>query len=85
MEKHVCSENGQILNLETLIEELELVNFYNANTESEQIQTFNELSMLLSNLDLSSEKHNILAGHFNIFPGCSLDAKGGSTSLKNAL
>ena len=59
-----------------------LINVYNANTESEQIQTSNELNMLLSNLDLSCEKHIILfAGNFNLFLDRSLDAKGGSPSL----
>ena len=62
-----------------------MVNLYNANTESEQIQTFNELNMLLSNLDLSSEKHIIFAGDFNLFLDCFLDAKGGSPSLKKIL
>ena len=50
------------------------LSFYNANTESEHIQTFNKLNMLLSNLDLSSE-HIIFAGDFNLFLDCSLDAK----------
>ena len=70
--------------LETLIDDSEsiLINLYNANTESEQIQTFNELNTLLSNLDLSSEKHIIFAGDFNLFLDCSLDAKGGSPSLE---
>ena len=87
MKKRLCDENGRILILETLIDDSEfiLINLYNANTESEQIQTFNELNTLLSNLDLSSEKHIIFAGDFNLFLDCSLDAKGGSPSLKNTL
>ena len=84
VKKRLCDENGWILILETLIDDSEfiLINLYNANTESEQIQTFNELNTLLSNLDLSSEKHIIFAGDFNLFLDCSLDAKGGSPSLE---
>ena len=71
VKKHVCNENGRILILETLIDDSEfiLVNFYNAYTESEQIQiqTFNEPNMLLSNLYFSSGKHIIFAGDFNLF------------------
>ena len=87
VKKRLCDENGRILILETSIDDSEfiLINLYNANTESEQIQTFNELNTLLSNLDLSSEKHIIFAGDFNLFLDCSLDAKGGSPSLKNTL
>ena len=87
MKKRLCDENGRILILETLIDESEfiLINLYNANKESEQTQIFNKLNTLLSNLDLSSEKHIIFAGDFNLFLDCSLDAKGGSPSLKNTL
>ena len=69
VKKRLCDENGRILILETLIDDSEfiLINLYNANTESEQIQTFNELNTLLSNLDLRSEKHIIFSGDFNLF------------------
>ena len=60
VKKRLCDENGRILILKTLIynSEFILINFCNANTKSEQNQTFNELNMLLSNLGLSSENHN---------------------------
>ena len=48
----------------------------------QQIQIFNELNMLLSNLDLNSEKHIIFAGDFDLFLDHSLNAKCGSPSLK---
>ena len=76
VKKSLCDESGQILILEKLI------NFCNANTESEYIQAFNELNMLLSNLDIGSEKHIIFAGDINLFLDHPLDAKGGSPSLK---
>ena len=66
--------------LETLTNDSKFIfiNLYNANTESEQIQTFNELNTLLSNSDLSSQKHIMFAGDFNLFLDCSLDTKEGS-------
>ena len=72
--------------LETLIDDSEfiLIKIYNANTEIEQIQTFNRLNMLLSNLDLEM-KNMIFTGNFNLFLDHFLDAKGGSPSLKKAL
>ena len=61
VKKRLCDENGRILILETFIDNsgFILINFYNVYTESGQIQRFNELNMLLSNLDLSSAKHII--------------------------
>lgn len=49
MEKHLCDENCRILILEKLTDDSEfiLIDSCNANTESEQIQTFNELNKLL--------------------------------------
>ena len=87
VKKRLCDENGQILILETLIDDSDfiLINLYNANTESEKIKTLNELNTLLSNSDLSSEKHIIFAVNFNLFLDCSLDAKGVSPSLKKTL
>ena len=87
VKKHQCYENGRILISETLIDDSEfiLINFYNANTESEQIQTFNELNMLLSNLNRSSKTHIIFTGDFNLFLDRSLDVKSGFPSLKNTL
>ena len=72
-EKQPCDENGQILILETLIDDSQFIfiTFYNTNTESEQFQTCNELNMLLSNLDLSGEKlFASLRVNFLIAPGC---------------
>ena len=41
--------------------------------------------MLLSNLDISGEKHITIAGDFNLFLDCSLDEKGGSPSPESTL
>ena len=80
MKKHLCDKKGPILILQTLTDDSELIfhNFNNANTaERQQIQTFNDLNMLLSNLDLSSD--------FILFLDHSPDGTGVSPSLKNTL
>ena len=59
-----------------------LINVYNANTESKQIQTSNELNTLLSNLDLSREKYIVFGREFNFFFDHTIDAKSCSPSLK---
>ena len=82
--KRPCDKNGRILILETLIGDpaLIVINFYSVNTENEQIQTFNELNILLSKLGLSSDKHISIIRDFNSLLESSLNVKGGSPSLK---
>ena len=59
------------------------MNIYSANTEKEQVSVLNELSTILSNFE-NIHNHNIIfAGNFNIFFDASLDAKGGSPTLKS--
>ena len=59
------------------------MNIYNAKTEKEQVSVLNELNMIISNFE-NIHNHNVaFAGDFNIFFDASLDAKGGSTTLKS--
>ena len=53
-------ENGRILILEVMIDDIEylLVNIYNANTEQEQPKTLKNLSDMLENFEI--------AGDFNL-------------------
>ena len=46
---------------------LVLVNFYNANTENEQLQTLSDLNDILGNIKDIENKHIILGGDFNVF------------------
>ena len=62
-----------------------LINFYNANTETEQIKTIYELDQLLSDFCLDSNKKIILAGDFNLFFDPSLEASGGKPALKKKI
>ena len=62
-----------------------LINFYNENTEAEQIETIYELDQLLCDFCLDSNKKIILAGDFNLFFDPSLEPSGGKPTLKNEL
>ena len=59
------------------------MNIYNANRDKEQVSVINELSTILSNFE-SIHNHNVIfAGESNIFFDASLDAKGGTPTLKS--
>ena len=79
--------NGQILILDVTINDVNfvLINLYNANTETEQVSVLNNLSSLLENFDLTSEKNLILAGDFNLFLHSKLDAKEGKPAIKKKI
>ena len=59
-----------------------LINFYNANTELEQINTICEPNQLLDDCYLDSTKNVVLAGDFNLFLDASLEALEGNPTLK---
>ena len=59
-----------------------LINFYNANTESEQINIISRLNQLLDDCYLDSTKKVVLAGDFNLFLDASLEALAGNPTLK---
>ena len=59
-----------------------LINLYNANTETEQCKTFNELQSLLIFFDINQNKRIIFAGDSNIFFSAKLEARGGKPILK---
>ena len=60
-----------------------LTNIYNTNKEKEQVSVLNELSIILSNFKNIHNHNVIFVGDFNIFFDTSLDAKGGSPTLKS--
>ena len=75
---------GRILIIEANIDDNSyvLINFYNSNTETEQIKTFCELDHLLSDFSLDTSKQVILAGDFNLFLDLHLETSGGNPTLK---
>ena len=44
-----------------------MINIYNSNTEQHQLETLQNLSILLEQHDTFYEKNVILAGEFNLF------------------
>ena len=59
-----------------------LINIYNANTEQHQLETLQNLSILLENFDNFYNKNVILAGDCNLFFNKKLECKGGTPILK---
>ena len=57
-----------------------LVNLYNSNTESEQLETLHETILL--KFDANEYNHIIFSGDFNIFSNASLVATGRNIKLK---
>ena len=76
--------HGRLLVLEVEIasEILVLINFYNANAESEQILTLTELNDVIMNIKNVKNKNIILGGDFNLHFDSKLEAKGGKPVLK---
>ena len=59
-----------------------LINIYNANTKKEQVRVLDKLTTIISNFE-NIGNHVIFTGDFNIFFDTSLDAKGGTLTLKS--
>ena len=54
-----------------------LINTYNANTESEQLHTLNDLINILETFEDIQDKSVVLGGDFNVIFNPSLDSEGG--------
>ena len=59
-----------------------LINIYNANTETGQLQTLSNLSNILKTFDDIHNKSIIFGGDFNLFLDICVDTNGKKTSLK---
>ena len=80
----VCDKNGPILILDAELNGTNflLINFYNSNTESEQLPTFSNLQKLLEKVDDDNKKNIIFGGDFNLIFDCKFDVSGGNPILK---
>ena len=58
------------------------VNFYNSDTESEQLETLHEFVTIRLKSDANENNHIIFSGDFNIFFNVSLEVTGGNIKLK---
>ena len=79
-----CNKNGRvvILYLELNGKNFLLINFYNSNTESEQLSTFSTLQKLLEKFDDYNKKNIVFGGDFNLIFDCKFNASGGNPILK---
>ena len=79
-----CNKNGQILIFDTELNGTNflLINFYNSNTESEQLSTFSTLQKLLEKFDDYNKKNIVFGGDFNLIFDCKFNASGGNPILK---
>ena len=59
-----------------------LINIYNANTESEQLHTLNDLINILETFEDIQNKSVVLGGDFNVILNPSLDSEGGKPVIK---
>ena len=75
---------GRILAIEVKIDDsvFVLINIYNANTESEQLLTLNDLINILETFEDIQEKSVVLGGDFNVIFNPSLDSEGGKLVIK---
>ena len=80
----VYYKNGRILILDAELDGTNflLINFYNSNTESEQLSTFSTLQKLLEKFDDYNKKNIVFGGDFNLIFDCKFDASGGNPILK---
>ena len=62
-----------------------LINFYNSNTEFEQLSTFPTPQKLLEKVDDYNKKNVGFGGDFNLIFDCKFDASGGNPILKRSL
>ena len=58
-----------------------MINFYNANTEQQQVDTLKDVSSMLDQIDLDSEYKLIWGGDFNFYFNLSLEADVGKPSI----
>ena len=77
-------DNGRLLILEASIDDKKylLINFYNANTELDQLKVLDLLVSKLDGLDFDASCKPIFGGDFNLIFDTTLDASGGNPSLK---
>ena len=70
--------DGRILILNLTIDEENfiLVNYYNPNTETQQLEKLQELNSMLSTLNISQSSNIIFGGDFNLFFNSKLEALG---------
>ena len=77
-------KNGRMLILDAELKGTNFlqINFYNSNTEFEQLSTFSSLEKLFEKFDDYSKKNIVLGGDFNLIFDYKFDASGGNPIFK---
>ena len=77
-------KSGRILLVEATIDDtvFVLINIYNTNTESEQLETLSDLVSILDKVKDIQSKNIVLGGDFNVIFDISLESLGGNPCLK---
>ena len=78
----ICKDNNVLI----IEEEIEtgtfiLLNLYNPNSETEQLQTLSNVDLLLSDFSLDDTKTIVFAADFNLFFNQKIEATGGNPVL----
>ena len=61
-----------------------LINYYAPNLETQQVSVLDELTKVLSNLEVKENTNLILGRDFNLILNLNLDADGGNPTLKSS-
>ena len=79
-----CDQKGRILILDVVLNDTNflLINFYNSNSEPDQICTLSILQKLLEKINDFNNKNMIFGGDFNLIFASKYDMPGGNPALK---
>ena len=80
----ISQKSGRILLNDATIDDtvFVLINIYNANTESEQLETLSDLVSVIDKVRDIQSKNLVLGGDFNVLFDISLESLGGNPSLR---
>ena len=80
----ISEKSGRILLNDATIDDtvFVLINIYNANTESEQLETLSDLVSVIDKVKDIQSKNIVLGGDFNVIFDISLESLGGNPCLK---
>ena len=80
----LSDNDGRILILDVNIDDgnFSLINFYNPDTEAEQLKTLSKLTEMLTKLHLTQNNNIICVGDFNLLFNIKLESNGGNPVFK---
>ena len=80
----ISDKSGRILLVEATVDDtvFVLINIYNANTESEQLETLLDLASIIDKVKDIQSKNIVLGGDFNVISDISLECLSGNPRSK---